>query len=277
MKDSLLDWIEDHRKLVIFLFIVVILIGVLFGIRTYNLSHKDNKVNQEYETSSENLTIDSNITEVIQETTTYDSTLNNKDDIKRPSSQIDKNNLQPTDEVQEIKPNFDVSCKVFGHTSVPQKMVDGSSCIAYLNSVSLSDFNTFWGTSLDVNDMKSTTKYLVGVDQDGIEEEIADLQSVGWLISNFNNLNKNDAIKFTNLHVIGSLSSNHVAVLCSYDWYSAYGLKDTLVFFEDISGTLNKDEFSDGAIFSATVFVHNIKVIKVNGQNVVCVQYNVFK
>ena len=41
MSDEVLDWIEDHRGLIIGLVIVVIIIGVMFGIRTYNLSKKE--------------------------------------------------------------------------------------------------------------------------------------------------------------------------------------------------------------------------------------------
>ena len=107
--------------------------------------------------------------------------------------------------------------------------------------------------------------------------ERGDLQSVGWLIQNLSSLSEETAIKFTNLHVIGSLSATHTAVLCSYDWYSVFGLKDTLVMFEDISGTLDASAFTDGAVFSATVFAHNVKVVEnVNGQRVVCVQYSTF-
>lgn len=273
MKDEILDWIEDHRKLLIILIVVLLLVVVMFAIRHHNLSKK---AEQQEQQQVEQQVIDTPTQEpdTIPEPS-YQSSLNNRTEDKKNNSKVEKNTEEET--VPEITPNFDVTCKVFGHTKVPNKNMDGSSCKNYLSRVKLADFGTFWGTPLDVNDMQSTTKYLVGVDQDDIEEEIADLQSVGWLISNFDNLGEHDAVKFTNLHVIGSLSDTHVAVLCSYDWYSAFGLKDTLVVFEDISGTLSVEDFDDGAIFSATVFVHNMKVIKVNGQNVVCVQYNVFK
>ena len=124
---------------------------------------------------------------------------------------------------------------------------------------------------------KATKKILIGVDQDYYDFEKGDLQSVGWLISNIDSIEDNTAVKFTNLHVIGSLSDDHVALLCCYDWYSAFGIKDTLVVLEDISGTLKTSDFKEGDIFSATVYGHNIKVEKVNGQNVVCAEFATFE
>lgn len=269
MKDNILDWIEDHRKLLIVLLVLIVLVVIMLAVRNHNLSNKVNESEQKNETPT---IVQQQETETTPKPN-YQSYLNDRTDKKNDSS-VEVSTEEET--VPEIKPNFDVACNVFGHTSVPNKNMDGSSCKNYLSGVKLANFETFWGTALGINDMQSTTKYLVGVDQDNIEEEIADLKSVGWLISNIDSLGQHDAIKFTNLHVIGSLSDTHVAVLCSYDWYSAFGLKDTLVVFEDISGTLDVSSFDDGAIFSATIFVHNIKVVKVNGQNVVCVQYNVF-
>lgn len=283
MYNKLLDWIEDHRKLSIFIIVVVVLIALMFGIRTYNLSKKDNSSNADSSTTEVQGGIDTGTTEAtteeVADTTTeqsYQSSLLNRVEDKK-TNMSNNSNEKDEDEITQITPNIDVSVSVFSRSKVPNKNVDGSSCKAYLKSVDLLDFDTYWGTALDINDMKSTTKHLVGVEQDGVDEEIADLQSVGWLISNLSKLGKHDAVKFTNLHTIGSLSDDHLAILCSYDWYSVYGLKDTLVVFEDISGTLDRKDFKAGSIFSATAFVHNIKVKTVNGQNVVCVQYNVFK
>lgn len=272
MKDNILDWIENHRKLLIALIVIILLVVVILAIRNHNISKKANEQVTTNEDSS--MTQSGNQPETTTPQSSYQSSLNNKTEDKKTETKIEASTEDET--VLEIVPSFDVTCKVFGQTSVPNKNMDGSSCKSYLSSVKLADFETYWGTPLDINDMQSATKYLVGVDQDGIEEEIADLKSVGWLITHYASLNQHDAIKFTNLHVIGSLSDTHVAVLCSYDWYSAFGMKDTLVLFEDISGTLTTADFTDGAIFSATAFVHNIKVKTVNGQNIVCVQYNVF-
>ena len=273
MSDEILDWIEDHRGLVIGLAIVVVVVSVMFGIREYNLARKSK---EQVDNSQQQQVVTQYTQEpTITEEPSYESSLANRVEDKKKNSTRNRR-VEKEEVVKEIVPNIEVSCNVFTKTRVPNKNVDGSSCKSYLNGVSLADFDTFWGDKLDVNDMKSKTKYLVGVDQDDIDVEIADLQSVGWLISNIDKLKKHDAIKFTNLHIIGKLSDDHVAVLCSYDWYSAFGLKDTLVVFEDISDTLKVKKFKAGAVFSATAFVHNIKVVKVNGQNVVCVQYNTY-
>ena len=165
---------------------------------------------------------------------------------------------------------------IYDSTAVPEKNVDGSSCKAYFKSVCLENFGSGWGT-LEESDYNTETLYLVGVSQNPKDTVNGSLQSVGWLGSNLDKLKPNDAVKFTNLHVIGSLASDHVALLCSYDWYSAYGLKDTLVVFEDVSGTLNPSDFYDGSIFSATAFVHNMKRVRVKGQDVLLVQYLSFE
>lgn len=178
---------------------------------------------------------------------------------------------------EQTEPNYDVDVCIFDHTTVPIRNVDGSSCKNYLDAVSLSDFDSYWGSELTEKDFKSKKKVLVGVDQNPKDTEKYDLQSVGWLKDNLDDLKGNTAIKFTNLHIIGNLSDSHVALLCSYDWYSVFGLKDTLVVFEDISGKLDVKDFKEGDIFSATAFAHNIKQMDVNGQSVICVQYNVFE
>lgn len=279
-RDSILDWIEDHRKLLIFLIIVLIIVAIMFAIRHHNLSNKAEESNDTQQVEQTEQKVDSETSESADDSKTeeehsYVSSIKNKSKDKKKKKKVESSDSG--DSIEELKPNYNTECKVFGHTSVPNKNVDGSSCKDYLSSVTLADFGTNWGTSLDVNDMKTTTKYLVGVDKDDIDEDVSDLKSVGWLINNVGSLGQHDIIKFTNLHIIGSLSDSHVAVLCSYDWYSAFGLKDTLVMFEDISGTLSTSDFSEGSIFSAIAFVHNMKVVSVNGQNVVCVQYNVFK
>lgn len=290
MKDMILDFIEDHRKAVFITIGIVVVIAIMFGVRSSNAKKKAKleeqqrieaeqqaQAEEQARLEAEKLAAEEEAAKQVDNTPSYESSLNQKVETKRDETKVKEDEkIKDKEEVKEIKPNFEVTCNVFTHTEVPKTNVDGSSCKNYLNSVNLVDFGTFWGTKLDVNDMKSETKYLVGVDQDDIDVEVADLQSVGWLITNLDKLGKHDAIKFTNLHVIGSLSDDHLAVLCSYDWYSAFGLKDTLVLFEDISGTLDKKDFKDGSVFSALAFVHNMKIVRVNGQNVVCVQYNVY-
>ena len=96
------------------------------------------------------------------------------------------------------------------------------------------------------------------------------------MINNIDSISSNTAIKFTNLHIIQNISDDGVALFCSYDWYSAFGLKDTMVLFVDESGTLKSSDFSNGDIFSATIYAHNVKVEKVNGYNVLVVKYRSF-
>lgn len=184
----------------------------------------------------------------------------------------------PTPEPVQTEPTYPVGVNIFGWTAVPDKNLDGSSCKEYLSGVSLVDAGTFWGTHLTEDDFFGGGKYLVGVEQNPDDEERGNLQSVGWLANNLGKMKAEDAVKFTNLHVIGHLSDEHLALLCSYDWYSVHGLDDTLVIFEDISGTLRTEDFKEGDIFSATVFVHNVKVEdNLNGKRVVVVEYDIFR
>ena len=188
--------------------------------------------------------------------------------VKEEKGAVDK-----TQNITQVEPNFKVTVSKFDHDSVPDKMVDGSSVKEYLAGVTLSNFESKWGTPLTAEDFHSTTRTLVGVRQDKMDFEKGDLQSVGWLIKNFGTLPKDSAVKFTNLHVVGDLATDHTALLCCYDWYSAFGINDTLVVFEDISDTVPVGTLQAGDEFSATVFVHNMQLKKVNEQNVVCVQY----
>ena len=201
----------------------------------------------------------------------------NKNDDGRIAVRTPDPTPTPSNKKIQKKPKYETSVKIFDHTVVPKRNVDGSSCKAYLDSVTLNNFGTYWGTSLTKNDFRGGRFYMVGVEQNSEDYiKAVDLQSTGWLVNNLSKMKASDAIKFTNLHVIGQMSASHVALLCSYDWYSVFGLKDTLVVFEDISKTLKTSDFKDGDIFSATVYAHNIKVMHVNGFNVVVLQYNTF-
>ena len=200
-----------------------------------------------------------------------DNSSSSKTEIK-----VEEESTENAEEFIPPEPIISLDVNVFDHTEVPRKNMDGSSCKTYYNAVKLADFGTYWGSNLTNNDILSSTKILVGVEQNPDNKEIGDLQSTGWLMENFDTITDSTAIKFTNLHVIGSLSSSHVALLCSYDWYSAFGLKDTMVLLIDKSGTLKASDFEDGDIFSVTIYAHNVKVERVNGYNVVCIQYEVF-
>lgn len=271
------DFIEDHKTIVLIVAIVIVLIGVVFGVRSCNAKKKANQPTEESVVVTEEPTLEQDTTAAPKPTSAYQAQLGIN--ASKANERVEVTTEAPTEPPVETEPpksTFDIAVTVFDKTEVPVKNVDGSSCKAYLNSVKLADFGTYWGTALTEDDFNSQTRHLVGVDQNPDDITRGDLQSVGWLINNFNSLGANDCVKFTNLHVIGSLSDSHVALLCSYDWYSAFGLKDTLVLFEDQSGTLDKSSFPDGSIFSASVFVHNMKVMQVKNQNVVCVEYNVF-
>lgn len=262
------------------LIIVAVIIALMFGIRTFNLSRKAHKPKEVKKKQEVQIKPTVEPTVEPTPTPTYESSLSiderlKEEKIKKKQAEEKRKAIEKKKH-KKIKPHFDVTCKVFTHTDVPKRNVDGSSCRAYRKKVNLIDFGTAWGSRLTNADRKSTTKILVGVDQDDIDEEIADLQSVGWLISHIGGMKGNTAIKFTNLHVIDKLSKDHVALLCSYDWYSVFGMEDTLVVFEDISGSLKVKDFRAGDVFEATAFVHNIKVTHVNGQSVVCVQYNTY-
>ena len=179
--------------------------------------------------------------------------------------------------IEAEQPTFGDEVLCWGRDGVPETMVDGSSVKQYLSEVSLSDFGSKWGSKLTNEDKLTEHMYLIGVDQN--ESDIAEgysCESLGWLIDHLNVMKPYYCIKFSDLNTIGSLSDSHVALLCSYDWYSAFGMQDTLVVFEDISKTLKQSDFKPGTIFSAYVYVHNIKVKYVNRQRVVCIQYNSF-
>lgn len=204
--------------------------------------------------------------------------LDNVDKDQRVHVDRDEPTEAPTEAPKQTEPTYAVTTKIFDYQEVPAVNMDGSRCKDYYAKVKLSDFGSFWGTGLTEEDFIGHKKYLVGVDKYS-EPEKGDFQSVGWLIDKLNDgkLQANDCLKFTSLHVIGSLASDHVALLCSYDWYSAFGLDDTLVVFEDISGTLSPADFKDGDVFSASIFVHNTKVIpSVAGKRVVVVQYALY-
>lgn len=283
MKDKLLDFIENHRKLVIFLLIIIVFLSICLGIRACNMSKKQNEPTNEDIISQEVVvqpTLEPDVEEEKKPVSEYQNSLgldNNKDDDGRVEIIEPEPTEVPEVEPIQTEPTYDTDLSIWGWTAVPNKNMDGSSCKAYLSKVSLSDFGTMWGTSLTEEDFKGNKLYLIGVEQDENNKVHGDLESVGWLINNISNFEANDAIRFTNLHIIGSLSDTHTAFLCSYDWYSAHGLTDTLVVFEDISNSLNADDFKDGDILAFTVYAHNVKVVEnVAGQRVVVVQYAEF-
>lgn len=270
------------KKKIIIIGSIVGIVVLMFVIRGINMSKKKADTTQTEVASTEvadNTTGSAPVTEVTTEAPqdSYKQQLGigQDDSDGRVDVERDPSTEATTEEPKQTEPTYEVSSSVFAHTEVPEYMVNGSSCKNYLANVSLSDFGSFWGTSLTDDDFIGHKKYMVGVEQDNVTAEKGDLQSVGWLMDNIKaeKFQTNDAIKFTNLHIIGSLATDHVAVLCCYDWYSAFGLDQTLVVFEDISNTLDVKSYNAGDVFSATVFVHNIKIESVNGQDVIVVQY----
>lgn len=199
---------------------------------------------------------------------------------RRRAEEIEERKIREAEEarireaIRNQEPTFGDKSLIWASDGVPETMVDGSSCKEYFHQVSLSDFGSKWGSKLTRKDKLTKKLYLVGVDQNPDDTNPGySCESLGWLIDHLDTMPDNACVKFTDLNIIGKLNSRHVAVLCSYDWYSAFGLQDTLVVFEDISGTLRTGSYRAGEIFSAYVYRHNIKVKHVNGQRVVCVQY----
>ena len=293
MLDNILDFWEDHRKICIGGIIAVIFIILMVIIKACNekkgaeelAAQEQARIEQEAleeqqrleEEEAARIAEEESKKKVYTETGYADSLSYRAKGDGRVTYEEGQDEEQTPVEVDAPKASYNIEVHIFDRTDVPTKNVDGSSCKDYLDKVSLADFGTMWGSDLTEEDFNSDTKFLVGVEQDKNNYEHGDLMSVGWVFENFDTIPDNAAIKFTNLHVIGSLSSTHTALLCSYDWYSVFGLKDTLVVFEDMSGTLNPSDFKDGVVFYSTVFKHNCKVMQnVNGQRVLVVEYNVF-
>ena len=289
MKDTILDFIEAHRKLVIagVIILVLVIAGVL--IRSHNLKQKalleeEQRIEAEIASSSAIATgsaLKQDVEPAREPENKYRQSLGldvDKDSDGRIQVAPTPVAVEPATKpaVEPLKPKYIPEVIVFDHTVVPERNMDGSSCKAYQSGVSIKDFEGFRGSPLTKADMKADKLQLVGVKQNPKDFEKGDLESTGWLIANLDKIPKNKPVKFTNLHVIGSLSKKKVALLCSYDWYSAFGLKDTLVYFEDISGTLSPDTFEDGDIFSAIVYRHNISTVTANGQKVLVVKYATF-
>lgn len=286
MKDGILDFIEDHK--IVCVAVVLLIVGVIamFVIRNNNLKKKEaeeaaaliaaQRAEQEQAAMEAQAEADRIAAEEAAKPPKFDSNLG----LGANDGNGRVNIVDPVEESQEpVKrrtPRYPVYVNVFDHTAVPKRNMDGSSCKAYFDSVSIADFDTYWGTELTQEDFFGNARYYVGVEEEDFST-VNSLESTGWLSNHLRKMEPNDVIQFTNLHVIGSLSTTHVALLCSYDWYSVFGMKDTLVVFEDISGTLDPRDFQDGDIFAATIFVHNIKVMDdVNGQRVIVCEYAVY-
>lgn len=282
MSDKVLDFIEDYRVFIIIGIVVIILGAVFLGVRSSNLKKKEAeeaRIAAEQAEAERLAALEQDVEEVQQPYNEYKNQLgldaqrdhDERIDVKEPEKPT------PPPVIEEKRAKYQPKVVVFDNQPVPEKAVNGDSFKDYFNAVSLADFDTYWGSDLTQEDFDGGSRYLVGWNQNPDDFTRGDLWSVGQLIDEFDTLKDNDCVKFTHLHTIGNMSSSHVALLCSYEWYSAFGLEKVLVLFEDISGTLKVTDFNAGDIFSATVFKHNMKVVEVNGQSVVCVEYNIFE
>lgn len=285
-----MDFIKKHKVLFIIIGVVLAIFIVMCCIRVINLSKKANEPAPEVSQTVPETPIEEEPEETEQ--SDYQSSLSikakeeesKKEEAekrlaeKRAEEERKKQEEEAKKAAEAAEPTYGDDVKIWSSDGVPEIMEDGRSIKQYLAEVSLADFGSKWGSALSTEDKLTEDFYMVGVDQNpddyvkGVQN-----QSFGWLIDNIDGLPKNGAIKFTDLNVVGSLTSDHVALLCCYNWYSVWGLRETMMVFEDISGTLKPVDFKPGDIFSAIAYVHNIKVEKVNGQTVICVQYNTFK
>lgn len=287
-KDKILDFIEDHRILIIIGIIVVILVCVMFGVRSHNIKKKAaeaeaERIRQEQLALQEQENEIEEVSTVIQPVGEYEASLGlevNKNRDERVNVDKDKKPeiVQEEEKPEQTEPNYDTTVSVFGYQEIPTTGLNANLFQQYLSKVTLADFSSKFGSSLSNNDFFSPQRVLVGYEKDRAEDDtdMGDLHSVAWITHNMDSLGESDAIKFVDLHVIGHLATDHVAILCTYELYAANHLEDMLVMFEDISGTLSVDSFKSGDIFSATVFKHNMKVEQINGQTVLVVQYNTF-
>lgn len=282
MLDNIIDFWEDHRKLCIVVGAVVALVIVLLFVRSSNLKKKAEAEAQQRllaEQAAQQAALEQDKVVEKEPEDEYQNRLGldaDKWSDERVNVKDKDDDEEETPPPARRTPRYPVEVNIFANTDIPRRGMDGSDFKGYRDKVKLADFGTFWGSDLTADDFLGNTRYYVGVAEEDYNP-LNDLESVGWLITNLESLSPNDVIQFTNLHVLGSLSSNHVALLCMYDWYSAFGLTDTLVVFEDTSGTLSTSDFHDGDIFSATVFVHNIKVVDdVAGKRVVVCEYELY-
>lgn len=286
-----MDFIKKHKVLFIVIGVVLAIFIVMCCIRAVNLSKKANEpapevpqtvpetpIEEEEEQETEQSDYQSSLSIKAKEEESKKEEAEKRLAEKRAEEERKKQEEEAKKAAEAAEPTYGDDVKIWSSDGVPEIMEDGRSIKQYLAEVSLADFGSKWGSALNNEDKLTEDFYMVGVDQNpddyvkGVQN-----QSFGWLIDNLNGLPKNGAIKFTDLNVVGSLASDHVALLCCYNWYSVWGLKETMMVFEDISGTLKPADFKPGDIFSAIAYIHNIKVEKVNGQTVICVQYNTFK
>lgn len=252
------------NKKVIAITVVVSLILVALVIRHINLSKKGS--------TDENTTLsqDTITSEVETESTIGETKITSFVDKKdETTTRKEIEDITTKEEETTTKKSIDIYFNVTGNTEVPKLNVDGSSYLSYRNSIDIDDFKLVSPSQLTDENLYCDDYYVVGTEQ----TVTGDLKSLGWLRTNLDSLDKNKPVHFTNLHVIDNLNSKGVSLLCSYDWYSAFGLKDTLVLLNNISDTSGASKYKSGDIVSVVIFIKNISIQYVNNQWVVCLNY----
>ena len=292
MKEKLIDFIEEHRRDAILLAIVlVIIIVVVISSIVRAISSKKQKAEptepaQTVTEQPQGITQDTVSDE--PEPSEYQSSLaldKDKDSDGRVTieEKEEQENLENYELTGLTEPKYEVSTQKIYHTEVEDILRDGTNLIAYANNSNNGKYSHGFGSALTEADFIGTTQYLVGVAKElqdtGFDMNIYkgnSFQSTGWLISNLDNLKDTDSVKFTNLRVVKNLSDTNTKLLCVYSYFSVFGLKDVMVYFEDNSGTIAPNTYVEGDMFSAVAFKHNIKIDNVDGYNVLNVQYFTF-
>lgn len=275
--------------------VVIILIVAVVGIRSMNAKRKaeeqarveqeqaqqDAQLPVEEEEEDEDLqnSYQSNLSIKAKEEQKRKKEAEKRLEEKREAERKAEEERKAKEHAQKAKPTYGDAVMVWDSDGVPDRMMDGSSVKKFYSNFKLSDAGeSRWGSPLTDADKLTKNFYMIGVDQN--EDDYVtgvQLQSFGWYLDNADSIPQDSAIKFTDLNVVGSLADDHLALLCCYNWYSIWGLKDTLMVFEDLSGTLKPEDFAPGKIFSAIAYKHNIKTVNVDGYRIMHVQYDTFK
>lgn len=287
------------KKLLLVLLALGIAVAMLFGVRSHNLKIKKQK---EAKAKTEAVAKAKAEKEAEAEAeakkkaeTTFKPELVEDDD-----DDISKHIVEITDEVREkqakkdkkaeekakldaqTEPNFPTDLRVWDSITVPEYTKDGRRWDSYADTFSLSDFPSKWGTQLTHDDIIAKKRLVIGTDdvEEGHRIKGAEPLSTQELFASSKSfkkyIKKHEAVTFTDLKCVKSLSDDHVALLCTYEWYSVYGFNDEMVIFEDISDTLRVGDIKPGDTFSFTAYGQNISHKKFNGNNILLVQYDTF-
>lgn len=286
-----MGWVKRHKVLVIIIAVVLVLFGSALGIRSHNLQKKAEAEAQAKIEAEQKAQKEAEAEKQKEKSESYDPSLGVNsgndakgkveisDEVRQEQAEEDAEAARKAELDNQTTPNYPTELRVYDHISVPEYAIDGTSWKKYANSVSLDDFGSKWGSALTHEDVITTSRVVVGTDdvEEGHHIDDESPRSVPELLNNFDSLVKpHTAYTFTDLKAIKSLSNDHTAMLCTYEWYSVYGLKDELVVFEDISGSVPLDTIKAGDTFSFTAYGQNMSHKVVNGKNVLLVQYSTF-